>query len=609
MGWQQFLGGCSMTLLASDETSRLLEVHRYDNIGAFSAAKLRRIAALAQSMFGVETVCLTTMHEAHQSCHVSIGGAISELARSDTVCQTTIEASRVLVVEDMLQDNRFAHLPIAVEGGQRFYAGAPLTSPRGHRLGVLCLLDPIPRPFSDAEHKILQDLADLAMEHMELLRLSEAAKTDDLTALWNRRYLVDQINGSLAADRLCAALLIDLDGFKDINDTLGHGHGDDALKEIARRLGRFNSPKSLVARLGGDEFVVFLDGRSDPLAAMAVAQDIVDELGKGMMIGGHLVHLGASVGVACRTTESDALQLLGSADLAMYQAKRDGRNRSRLFTREMRATVLERGNVVLELQEAWEDRAFELYYQPVVRLSDGAWIGAEALLRWNYPYQGVLSPAAFLPVLERSQLALTVGTWIIDEACRQAADWRSNIDRNFKIAVNLFELQFQPGNLLDVVQVALSKYDLPQTALQLEITEGILLAEDARTIEQIRELTALGVGISFDDFGTGFASLSSLKECPATCLKIDRSFVSQMAVNAKDRAIVDALIEVSRSFGLDVIAEGIETMEQCALLRQRSCATGQGFLFGRPMKAAEFEAQIKTSFDRDLIGASVIWGC
>ena len=321
---------------------------------------------------------------------------------------------------------------------------------------------------------------------------------------------------------------------------------------------------------------------------MEVAQNIVEELGKGMMIGGHLIHLGASVGVACRTTESDALQLLGSADLAMYRAKRDGRNRSRLFTREMRATVLERGNVVLELQEAWEDGAFELYYQPLVRLSDSAWIGAEALLRWNYPYQGVLCPAAFLPVLEKSQLALTVGTWIIDEACRQAADWRARIDPNFSIAVNLFEMQFQPGNLIEIVQAALSKYELPQTALQLEITEGILLTEDARTIEQIRQLKALGVGISFDDFGTGFASLSSLKECPATCLKIDRSFVSQMTVNPKDRAIVDALIGISRSFGLDVLAEGIETVEQCELLRERSCAVGQGFLFGRPMKASAF---------------------
>ena len=577
-----------MALLPSDETSRLSEVQRYENIGAFSAAKLRRIAALAQSMFGVETVCLTTIHESHQSCHVSIGGAASELARSDTVCQTTIEASRVLVVEDMRQDDRFAHLPQAVEGGQRFYAGAPLTTPRGYQLGALCLLDPIPRPFGEAERKILQDLADLAMEHMELLRLSEAAKTDDLTALWNRRYMIDQINGAIVADRPCTTLLIDLDGFKDINDSLGHSHGDDALKEIARRLSRFNSEETPVARLGGDEFVVLLDGRSDPLAAMEVAQDIVEELGKGMMVGGHLIHLGASVGVACRTTEGDALQLLGSADLAMYRAKRDGRNRSRLFTREMRATVLERGNVVLELQEAWEDGAFELYYQPLVRLSDGAWIGAEALLRWNYPYQGVLCPAAFLPVLEKSQLALTVGTWIIDEACRQAADWRARIDPNFSIAVNLFEMQFQPGNLIEIVQAALSKYELPQTALQLEITEGILLTEDARTIEQIRQLKALGVGISFDDFGTGFASLSSLKECPATCLKIDRSFVSQMTVNPKDRAIVDALIGISRSFGLDVVAEGIETVEQCELLRERSCAVGQGFLFGRPMKASAF---------------------
>lgn len=578
-----------MAILPTAELARLLEVQRYENIGAFSAAKLRRIAALAQSMFGVETVCLTTIHEAHQSCQVSIGVAVSELPRSDTVCQTTIEASRVLVVEDMLQDDRFAQLPIAVEGGQRFYAGAPLTTPQGYRLGAFCLLDPIPRPFSDAECKILADLADLAMEHMELLRLSEAAKTDDLTALWNRRYLIDQINGALAADRPCTALLIDLDGFKDINDTLGHGRGDDALREVARRLARFNSEYTMVARLGGDEFVLFLDGQSDPLAAMEVADGVVNELGEGMTIGGHLVHLGASVGVACRTTEGDALQLLGSADLAMYQAKRDGRNRSRLFTPEMRATVLERGNVVLELQEAWDDRAFELYYQPLVRLSDGAWIGAEALLRWNYPYQGVLHPPAFLPVLEKSQLALTVGTWIIDEACRQAAEWRATIDPSFSMAVNLFEMQFQPGNLLDVVQAALSKYDLPHNALQLEITEGILLAEDARTIAQIRQLKALGVGVSFDDFGTGFASLSSLKDCPATCLKIDRSFVSQVTVDSKDRAIVDALIQISRSFGLHVVAEGIETEEQQQFLLDRACDTGQGFLFGRPMTADAFK--------------------
>ena len=573
-----------------DEAARLREIERYECAGAMTGPRLRQILELAQLTFDVRDVNISTIYADRQLCHSRLGELDGDLPRDESFCHRTIESDDPLVVPDARSDPRFRDFRVVREGPEiRFYAGAPLITPDGYRLGSLCLIGDKPRAFGAKDTTILRNLAALAMEHMELVRLIEAGKFDELTGLRNRRFLIEAMETSIASGRGSTTLLIDLDGFKAINDSLGHAYGDEALREVAARLARFVGEDRVVARLGGDEFVVFLDGIVDLFAGTEIAQRIVAELGEPISMCGHLVHLGASIGIVGRSNEPDAMRLLGNADLAMYRAKAAGRNCYRVFTRDIRSTAIERGNVILELQEAWEDGALELYYQPVVRLSDGAWIGAEALLRWNYPYRGVLAPAVFLPVLEESHLALPVGTWIIQDACRQAAEWRRLCEPDFKISVNLFEVRFKPGDLVEIVIAALAANGLPPAALELEITERVILAEDRRILNQIKLLKDMGVGIAFDDFGTGFASLSALKDYPVTCLKIDRSFIAQITKSEKDLSIVDALLSISRAFDLDIIAEGVETIEQHDVIRNRLCPNAQGYLFGRPVTARAFE--------------------
>ena len=579
-----------MSAVQNHESERLKDVERYHRCGAFNGEKLNRLVQLAAKTFGFELVAISTHYRDTQVCHIRLGSIAEELPRPETICLIPVNTGKTVVVPDLTKDSRFASLP-SVTGNPnlRFYAGAPLVAPSGRCVGALCLLDTKPRQFSDKDAELLTDLASLAIEHMELVRINDEAKYDSLTGLRNRDYLIQEIQTSLDAGRDSAVVMIDLDGFKEVNDSLGHISGDEALIEAAGRLTGFFDSGRIVARLGGDEFVIFMDHSSDPLAASKLAQDVVKRLAEAMTIGGHLVHLGASVGVAVRSTELKAEQFLGNADLAMYRAKQDGRNCYRLFTRQLRNIAIDRGNIILEMQEAWEDGSFELYYQPIVRLRDNSWIGAEALLRWNYPYRGIVLPSVFLPVLEKSPLAVDVGTWVIDESCRRAALWRKRFDPEFKIAVNLFELQFKSGGLVTRVRESLTRHDLPPHALQLELTERIILADDNRIVEQVRELRDIGVGIAFDDFGTGFASLSALRRYPVSCIKIDRSFISDAATSSVDLSIVTSLIDLAKSLKLDTVAEGIETPEQRAMVARENSVYGQGYLFSRPLPAGQLE--------------------
>ncbi|TPW26542.1 putative bifunctional diguanylate cyclase/phosphodiesterase [Pararhizobium mangrovi] len=548
------------------------------------------IIELARSVFHIENISLSILYAEQQICHVESGTLNGDLPRPETFCQTTIQSDAVVIAEDARTDARFKDLPrVSGDAGIRFYAGAPLITPEGHRLGALCLLDTEPRVLNDRQLADLKRLAGLAMEHMNLVRAREEARYDALTGLLTRRSLIERMDAAIAAERRSAALLIDLDGFKDVNDSLGHAYGDLVLQTVVERLGRFKAEGRTVARLGGDEFVLFLDGAVDLFEAAGLADRILRALAEPIVINGHLVHVGGSIGLVVRTNEANALDLLGNADLAMYQAKLGGRGCYRMFEQTMRHNALERGNAILELQEAWEEGALELYYQPLVRLADGAWAGAEALLRWNYPYRGVLPPAVFLPVLERSHLAVPVGSWIIREACRQAAAWRKTYDPDFHVAVNLFEVQFRTGDLIKVVTGALAEHGLPTSALKLEITENILLTSDPGIVEQLHALKALGVGIAFDDFGTGFASLSALKDYPVTSLKIDKSFIANVTESEMDLSIVDALLHIAETFKLSVVAEGIEEEAQRDLIRGRLCEYAQGYLYNRPTTALSFE--------------------
>jgi len=415
------------------------------------------------------------------------------------------------------------------------------------------------------------------------------ASQDVLTQLASRGEYYRKVEEALARSRAATVLLVDLSGFKDVNDTLGHMVGDAILRSTAERLQRSVQPQDVVARIGGDEFAILIRDLGDQTEAAAIAQRVTTEIAKPIVIDGHEFHIDACCGIAVAPTHGhESLKLIGNADLALSRAKANGRGKSFVFVPSLRMEAMERRLYGLELHRAAQDGEFLLFYQPQVRLEDGALLGAEALIRWLHPTRGLLLPAVFLPTLEGGPLAATVGSWVLDEACAQAARWRRNGASEFRVGVNLFEAQFRVGNLVDEVISTLSRHGLPPDALEIEITENIVLDHDEAVLATLDRLRRHGVGIAVDDFGTGYASLSLLKRYPLTRIKIDRSFVQGMLDSPQDTAVIRAVIDMANSFGLRTIAEGIEQQKQQAALLYHGCKEGQGYLFGKPMPPSQF---------------------
>jgi diguanylate cyclase (GGDEF)-like protein/PAS domain S-box-containing protein len=436
-----------------------------------------------------------------------------------------------------------------------------------------------------------EDFTDRVRAEEQLTRI---AHYDQLTGLPNRLTLQKQLGGMLAGDGSPTAIgLLDLDGFKDVNDTLGHSTGDQLLIEVGQRLVEVASDRGQVCRLGGDEFVVIVPDCGNPVVVGEIVDTMLKRLTEPFKIGDHILHIGASAGIAIAPADGNNVdELIANADLALYQAKSAGRRAYRFFLPVLRAQAQARRSLDIELRRAYAENEFELYFQPQVRLVDGAVIGAEALLRWRHPVAGILAPGAFIDTLAASAISPQVSRWIIRTACSQTATWRADGLPLSRIAINLFPNQLGDERLLHDVDEALRDTGLPAEALELEITENVALDfEDAAVLTKIHDR---GIKLAFDDFGTGYASLSYLTRFPLARIKIDRSFVGKITDDAGDAAIVRSLIAMAHNLGLEVIAEGVETAEQAEFLIHQKCEEAQGYLYAKPLPAAEFEAYLRS---------------
>jgi diguanylate cyclase (GGDEF)-like protein/PAS domain S-box-containing protein len=422
-------------------------------------------------------------------------------------------------------------------------------------------------------------------------RLAEQALRDPLTGLANRTLLVDRIatTQSRASRRHASAalLFLDLDRFKVINDRYGHAAGDEVLRVVAKRLSALVRPADTIARLGGDEFVVLCEDIDGVAGAEQIATRIASALQSPVLVSGSDVVVSASIGIAVIDDPTlDADMLLRDADAAMYHAKERGRDRFEIFDHEMRAQAFARTQIEHALHRALEAEQLRLHYQPQRSLVSGELVGFEALLRWDHPERGLLGPAEFLSVADETGIIVPIGTWGIGEACRQAARFAAGYDAPLTMWVNLSARQLVHADLVANVAAAVDEVGTRIT-LGIEITEDALMNDPGTAIAATRRLRDLGARLAIDDFGTGYSSLHYVKLFPVDTLKIDRSFVQGVAVERQDAAIVSAIVGLSRALGLEVIAEGVETPEQAATLRDLGCDVGQGYHYARPLPAPD----------------------
>lgn len=704
---------------ADAERHRLEELANFQIVGTSPESRFDRIVRLAADIFHVPMAYISLVEKDRQWLKSKIGIETTQTERSISFCTHTIKGSDPLVVLDAAEDARFADNPLVIGPPFiRFYAGAPLATTRGYRLGSLCIADIEPRKsFSNADCRVLEELAALAVEQLELrrgelsrravvgfadavgltmisanangiiefvnkaavrmfgyereemigqpidliiparlkgahkaglariaaggksklagktvevaackrdgsefpielslsvwrdergigmgtvirdiserkerdARLLRLATHDTLTGLCNRHYFNDLLSEVFERRVKVAVLLLDLDGFKDVNDSLGHAVGDALLQAVAVRLLGVLEKGYPLARLGGDEFAVLLPDEGDAANVNAVASTLLGAFEAAFEVGGNVFQLGVSIGYAIGPDHGDdPEELIASADLALYEAKKCGGNVARMFERRMRHAEAWRRKVQDELLQAQKAGELVLYYQPQVSLKDGLPFGVEALLRWQHPERGLLSPCDFVSVIASSSLALPIGSWVLNEACRQLAEWRGHGLGGLRMSVNLFAGQFLSAGLVPQVIAALAKHRIEPSALEVEITEQIALHDTDHALVQIRRLSELGVRIAIDDFGTGYASLRTLQLFPVTTLKIDKGFVTDLLTNPSCAAITRATLSMASELELETIAEGIESEDQAAFLRAKGCYGGQGFLYGEPATAAEF---------------------
>jgi diguanylate cyclase (GGDEF)-like protein/PAS domain S-box-containing protein len=460
--------------------------------------------------------------------------------------------------------------------------------------GALIPVEVVCQPFhSGLRGNEVYAIRDLTERHRNEARITHMAQHDALTDLPNRVLLAERLEQALmraGKEGVVAVLCLDLDRFKEVNDALGHTIGDTLLKAVAGRLRSCVRETDTIARMGGDEFVVLQTAAAQPFDSTALATRIVEALGAPFVIQEHQIVVGASVGIALSPHDgNEPEQLVKNADIALYRAKSEGRGTFRFFEKGMDVRMQARRALEMDLRKALVEGQFELYYQPIHDLGRNALCGFEALLRWNHPERGIVSPGEIIPLAEETGFIVPVGEWALREACAEAAKWPGDL----KVAVNLSPKQFKSRNLLQAVVNAVVASGLSPNRLELEITETVLLNDSAATLETLRKLQSFGVRIALDDFGTGYSSLSYLRSFPFNKIKIDRSFISGLSDGSAGAvAIVRAVTQMGLSLGMSTTAEGVETAAQLDIVRAEGCTEVQGYLYSPPRPAGEIAKMI-----------------
>jgi diguanylate cyclase (GGDEF)-like protein/PAS domain S-box-containing protein len=468
---------------------------------------------------------------------------------------------------------------------------------RGQTIPVAVNVSALPRSEASGDRGLIVVLRDITDRKRAERRIRYLARFDTLTKMPNRmqfQHMLHQaITRSTRQDRGLVLLYVDIDNFKEINDTFGHETGDRVLETLSERLARALPREAVAGRLAGDEFAVFAEGIEGDQArhdqGADLARLVLTEIAKPLHLPGQEIDVTASVGVAMVPEHADnVIDLIRNADAAMYHAKRQGRNCHVFYVPEMNAAAVERLLLKSKLRRALERDEFVVRYQPKVDLASGEVVGAEALLRWRLPGHGEIAPSQFIPLAEESRLILDIGAWVLNQVCADYAAWKQQVADPGRIAINLSLKELSQASFIPRCRSVFERYKVAPSAVELEITETTLMLDAERTLPLLDELRAMGVHLSIDDFGTGYSSLSALQQFPISTLKIDRSFVTNAATDPDDATIIRTIIEMGRSLGLQVIAEGVETEEQRHFLLHSGCQLGQGRLFGHPITSADF---------------------
>jgi len=501
----------------------------------------------------------------------------------------------VITGDESQQLNGEAAMPLPLNSGWR----AELSSRRkgGEAFPAIFSINPVRSEHGVIDHytAVLTDLSSLRDVEQRIEYLSQH---DALTGLPNRAaletHLLNSIASNLDADHVTAVLLIELDRFKSINDTLGHRTGDALIRAVTERLTYIRNPADYLARLGGDEFVLLRHGARNVEAVLPYAENLRAALEKPFMVGSRELFITTSIGISCYPTDGvDYESLLRSADAAVYQAKQSGRNAVKVYSPIEDAAASERFALQNSLPLALSKSQFVLEYQPVVDLNSGFVTGVEALLRWQHPQLGLISPTRFIDIAEETGLILPISDWVLNTACAQVSRWQRAGWRDAHVAVNLSSREFSRHDLPVRIAGALDEYGLTPRQLRLELTESMVMGDPVSAAELINTLAQMGVEVALDDFGTGYSSLSYLKRFRLGCLKVDRSFVSGAHSNSEDQSIVRAVIALGKTLDMKIVAEGVETLEQANFLRQAGCDDAQGYFYARPVAAARIPALVE----------------